>query len=141
MLYYYIGVVVCDVFNLVSAEYVIFSKLLYVHDIVVLVEQQNEKACRGASDIECTWKTRISSKWMTIDIFYCHYLYIYMKELLFFPLNDPCDREAQLAFCPSLLFFLSWFFCMLDLGVTAEQREMLSSDHTDFFFLPHFLYV
>ena len=73
--------------------------------------------------------------------FYCHYLYILYERASFFALNGPCDREAQLSSCPSLLFFLSWFFCMLDLGVTAEQREVLSSDHTDSLFLPHFLYI
>lgn len=135
MLYYYLGVIACDVFNLVSAEYIIFSILLYVHDIVVGGEI-GEKMCWGASDIECTWKTRIWSKWTTIDIFYCHYLYIYMKELLFVLLNSPCNREAQLAFCPSLLFFYH-SFSVCSISVLPRSSVKCCPVITQIFFSCH----
>mgnify|MGYP004592764247 CR=1 FL=1 len=69
MLYYYLGVVACDVFNLVSAEYIIFSILLYVHDIVVLVEKQTKRRVEGPLTSSVHGKRRISSKRTTIDIF------------------------------------------------------------------------
>lgn len=57
-------------------------------------------------------------------------LSLLMKELFF--QSSLRNHETRSAFHSSLLFLIVWFFCALNLGVSAEQREVLFNNYVIF---------